>query len=184
VQRGSRRNADERRVKSAGVLDRTIAAAAAGFIAILAIAAYWDRSIVWLHTFQSLMYFATIFLVLRHKRAGYFLGFSIAAFWNYCQFFVTGFLRSGLEQGSMLLHTGALPRPDQFISVPAVILHFAMIVCCVAAYLGLKRKSATDLVWLIVIFAASTAYFAGDMALTQPRYLTMFPRALHPSLKV
>lgn len=171
-------------MKSADALDRTIAAAAAGFIAILAISAYQDRTIVWLHTFQSLLYFATILLVLRHERAGYFLGFSIATFWNYCQFFVTGFLRSGLEQVSILLHTGTLPRPDQFISVPAVILHFVMIISCVAAYLSLKRKSATDLIWLTVIFAASTAYFAGDMALTQPRYLIMFPRALHPSLKV
>src|ERR1700749_2127825 len=94
-------------LESASTLDRTIAAAAAGFIAILAISAYWDHSIVWLHTFQSLMYVATIVLVLRHQRAGYFLGFSIAAFWNYCQFFVTSFLHAGLEQTSILFHTGA-----------------------------------------------------------------------------
>jgi hypothetical protein len=169
-------------MRKATFLDKTIAAASLGFIAVLAVSAYWDTSIVWLHVLQSLMYVATIVLVLRHNRWGYFLGFSIAAFWNYAQFFVTSFLRAGLQQLSILVHTGTLPRPDLFISVPAVAFHFVMIVCCALAYPALSGKRLSDIWRFLFTFAASTAYFAAIMALAQPRYLGMFPRMLHPEL--
>ena len=128
------------------------------------------------------MYVATIALVLQHNRWGYFLGFSIAAFWNYAQFFVTSFLRAGLQQLSILVHTGGLPRPDLFISVPAVAFHFVMIVCCAFAYAAHSNKRLSDIWRFLFTFAASTTYFAAIMALAQPRYLGMFPRMLHPQL--
>jgi len=165
-------------------LDKVITAAATGFIVVLALAAWWDSTIIWLHVLQALMYVATIVLVLRHDRWGYFLGFSIAAFWNYANFFVTSFFRAGLEQVSILIHTGALPRPDLFISVPAVTFHFIMIVDCAVAYLRLRAKPASDVLRFAIAFFGSIAFFVADMTLTQPRYLAIFPRLLHPQLHI
>jgi ABC-type lipoprotein release transport system permease subunit len=130
------------------------------------------------------MYVATIVLVLRHNLWGYLLGISIASFWNYANLFVTSFFRAGLQQLSILLHTGTLPRPDLFISVPAVAFHFVMIVCCLAAWLRLSRKEPADALRFAIVFLGSTAYFAVAMMLTQPRYLSIFPRLLHPELHV
>lgn len=171
-------------MKDADGFDWAIVVGALGFIAILAISAYWDRTIVWLHTFQALGYVATITLVLRHNRWGYFLGFSFAAFWNYVQFFVISFFRDGLEQLWYLVHTGTLPHPDIFVSVPAVFFHFVMIVFCVWAYLRQTPKPASDAIRFAATFAGSLAYFAADMALTQPRYLPIFARLLYPHLQI
>lgn len=165
-------------------LDRVIAAGACGFIVILALSAYWDRTIIWLHFLQALGYVAVIVLVMRHNKWGYFLGFSFAAFWNYVNLFVTSFFRAGLEQAWYIFHTGTLPRPDLFISVPAVFVHFVMIFGGIVAYLRLREKSVGDAVRFIIAFAGSIAYFAADMALTQPRYLPIFARLFHPQLHI
>jgi hypothetical protein len=51
-------------------LDGAIIAAAIGFIAILALSAVFDHTIIWLHVFQALMYVVVIALVLRRDRLG------------------------------------------------------------------------------------------------------------------
>jgi hypothetical protein len=65
-----------------------------------------------------------------------------------------------------------------------VAFHFAMIVCGVAAWLRLSRKEPADALRFAIVFLGSTAYFAVAMMLTQPRYLSIFPRLLHPELHV
>ena len=126
------------------------------------------------------MYGTVIWLSLAKSRWGYFLGISVAAFWNYTNLFVTTFFRNGLASVETLIATGKLTRPDQMIAFFAVMLHFALIAACVWAYLRLPKKSAGDLLRLAFVAAASTAYFAADIALCQPRYLPLFPHLLHP----
>ncbi len=165
-------------------LNKTIVGAAVAFIAILALSALYDHSIIWLHLLQALLYVTTIALVLRSSRWGYFLGFSIAALWNYVNLFVTHFFANGLQQLSIAVHTGGMPRPDSFIAVLAVLAHFVMIVCCVWAYARIADKKASDVAGLALTFVTSTAFFAGAIALAQPRYLPILARMLHPELHI
>ena len=48
------------------------------FILMLALSAYWEPGIRWLHFFQAWMYIATIVLGSRKRLWGYFIGFSAA----------------------------------------------------------------------------------------------------------
>jgi hypothetical protein len=151
-----------------------------GFIAILVLSAVFDRTIVWLHIFQAVMYIVAIALVAVRSRWGYALGFSIAAFWNYVNLFVTSFLRNGLDALARLLATGHLSRLDQLIAVAAVGFHFMMIGGAVTALCLRPRSTASDVVRILITLIASVAYFAAIIAAFQPRYFELFPRLLHP----
>jgi hypothetical protein len=152
------------------------------FIAVLFLSAYWEADIRWLHFFQAWMYFATIALVWKGNRWGYFIGMGAAGFWNYATLFVNNFLQSGLAQASILLKTGHLPHPDLFIAVPGWLGNLAVMVGCLLAYIALKDKKWSDLPRFLLAFAGTTGFFAVIMALFQPRYLGLFPRLLHPHL--
>ena len=162
------------------VLDGAVVTGAVGFIAILALSAAFDHSIIWLHVFQSLMYVAVIGLVLRRNRWGYILGVGIAALWNYINLFVTNFFVSGLHALQSLIATGKLTHPDQLVAVAAVAFHFLMIAACLVRIVQTSRKPGQDLVALAAAACASTAYFWVIVYACQPRYLPLFPRMLHP----
>lgn len=70
------------------------------FIVVLAISALWEADIRWLHFFQAWMYIATIVLVVRMNRWGYFIGASAAGLWAYANIFATTFFFNGLQQMS------------------------------------------------------------------------------------
>jgi hypothetical protein len=152
------------------------------FILVLAISAFWEPDIRWLHFFQAWMYVATILLALRRNRWGYFIGVSASGLWNYANIFATTFFFNGLQQLSRWGNTRHLERPDLLIAVPAWFSNLLVIVGCLWAYSGLPTKSLRDVSRFVVSFAFSTGFFALDMALFQPRYLALFPRMLHPHL--
>ncbi|MGB8475739.1 MAG: hypothetical protein WCE61_16795 [Candidatus Acidiferrum sp.] len=152
------------------------------FIVVLAVSAVWEPDIRWLHFFQAWMYIATIALSLRHNRWGYFIGISAAGLWNYANLFVTTFFANGLAELSRWIYTGRLARPDLLIAVPAWSSNLLVIVGCVWAYFRLTPRKSMDLARLLLAFSLTTAFFAADMALFQPRYLGLFPRMLHPHL--
>lgn len=150
------------------------------FIAVLALSAVWDPTIRWLHFFQAWMYLATIVLAMRRSRWGYFIGISVAAFWDYINLFVTTFFRNGLEQLAHYVKTGHLNRPDLLIAVPAWLANAAVIAGCVWAYGRVRPKGLADTQRLLLAFAATFAFFALDIAVCQPRYLGLFPHLIHP----
>ncbi|HKW88195.1 MAG TPA: hypothetical protein VJN21_05510 [Candidatus Acidoferrales bacterium] len=152
------------------------------FIIVLFVSAYWEADIRWLHFFQTWMYIATIALSLRGNRWGYFIGISAAGFWDYTNLFVTTFFAAGLQQTSIWFHTGHLPRPDLFIAVPAWLSNLLVVLGCLWSYSRHLAKSRADLARFVITFIFTTAFFAGAMALFQPRYLGLFPRLLHPHL--
>lgn len=154
------------------------------FIAVLFVSAWWEADIRWLYFFQAWLYIATILLSLRGNRWGYFIGISTAGFWDYANIFVTNFFAAGLQQLSIWIHTGHLPHPDLFIAVPAWTSNLLIIVGCLGAYARRPAKSLGDVGRFVIASALSTAYFAADMALFQPRYLRLFPRLLHPHLHI
>jgi hypothetical protein len=160
----------------------TVALGAAVFIGVLFISAYWEADIRWLHFFQTWMYLATIILVWKGSRWGYFIGVGAAVLWNYMTLFVNAFLKQGLNQASLLVHTGHLPRPDLFISVPGWLGNLMVIVGCVLAYGWTPDKRPSDILKFALVLAGTTSFFALIVALFQPRYLGLFPGLLHPHL--
>src|SRR2546430_351400 len=61
--------------------DVAAAICAAAFVVVLAVSAYWDRSIRVLHVFESLPYIAAAILCLRRSKVGYALGAASGASW-------------------------------------------------------------------------------------------------------
>jgi hypothetical protein len=166
----------------AGAPEWLIVTGASFFILVLAISAYWEADIRWLHFFQAWMYVAAILLTFRFNRWGYFIGLSAAGLWDYMNIFATTFTFNGLQQLFDWIHTGHLARPDLLIAVPAWLSNFLVVIGCVRAYWRLPRKSAADLAKFPIAFLLTTGFFALDMAVFQPRYLGIFPGLLHPRL--
>ena len=152
------------------------------FIVVLAVSAFWEADIRWLHFFQACMYIATIVLSVRRNRWGYLIGISAAGLWAYANLFVTTFFVSGLHWLAQWMMTGQLAHPDQIIAVPAWLSNVLVVIGCAWAYSRLPAKSIADAGKLLLAFAVTSGFFALDMALFQPRYLTIFPRLLHPHL--
>lgn len=150
------------------------------FIVVLAVSAWWEADIRWLHFFQSWMYLAAIGLSLRRSRWGYFIGIAAAGLWDYGSLFVNTFFLSGLHETAHWLHTGHLQRPDQFIAVPAWTANLLVVIGCLWGYARLKSKSPRDLAAFVMTFVLTSGYFALDMAICQPRYLPFFRGLLHP----
>jgi|SRR5215475_3227075 len=150
------------------------------FIFILALSAFFEPDIRWLHFFQAWMYTATIVLSFRRNRWGYFIGIAAAGLWDYANIFATTFFFNGMHELSQWIRTGHLARPDQLIAVPAWFSNLFVVVGCVWAYSRLPEKKLSDASRFIVAFILTTGFFALDMALFQPRYLSLFGRLLHP----
>lgn len=159
-----------------------ILAGSCGFIAVLALSAYFERDIRWLHFFQAWMYVATIILALRHDRWGYFIGISAAGLWDYANVFATTFAYNGLQQITTWFHTGRLERPDLAIAVPAWLSNLLVVIGCLWAYSRLQSRSAADVARWLIAFALTTAFFVVIIAVFQPRYLPLFRAMLHPHL--
>jgi hypothetical protein len=153
-----------------------------GFILVLAISAFFEPGIRWLHFFQAWMYISTMALAFRRNRWGLFIGISAAGLWDYANIFATTFFFNGLQQVAQWAHTGHLNRPDLLIAVPAWFSNLFVVVGCLWAYFRLPTKSLRDAGAFVMTFVLTTGFFALDMALFQPRYLALFPRMLHPHL--
>ncbi len=150
------------------------------FILVLALAAVFEADIRWLHFFQAWMYVVTIALSLRGNRWGYFIGIAAAGLWDYTNLFVTNFLSSGLQQVSIWVHTGHISRPDQLIAVAAWCSNLLVVIGCAWGYTRRCQKRRSDVARMLIAIALTMGWFAADMALFQPRYLSIFPRLLHP----
>jgi hypothetical protein len=152
------------------------------FIIVLAVSAFWEADIRWLHFFQAWMYVAAIALSARRNRWGYFIGLSAAGLWAYANLFVTNFFVSGLHWLGQWVATGHLAHADQIIAVLAWFSNVLVVIGSVWGYSRLPAKSFADAGKVVLTFAITSGFFALAMALFQPRYLGIFPRMLHPHL--
>lgn len=165
-----------------GIPEWLIVIGASIFILILGISAFWEADIRWLHFFQAWMYLATMVLSLRRNKWGCFIGLSAAGLWDYANIFATTFFLNGMHELTQWIRTGHLNQPDQLIAVPAWFSNLLIILGCLWAYSQHQRKTLSDAGRFLIVFILTTAFFALDMALFQPRYLEIFPRMLHPHL--
>ncbi|MDR3698656.1 MAG: hypothetical protein P4L56_03415 [Candidatus Sulfopaludibacter sp.] len=119
-----------------------------------------------------------ILLTRRRNAWGFGAGFTIAAFWNYTNLFVTIFIKAGLHQFSILLGTGHLHRPDLLIAVVAAAGHFLMMVACLAGFLcgrpDVRRWGQFASGGMLAV-----GYFALIILTTGPQYIGLLKRVFH-----
>jgi hypothetical protein len=128
-------------------LDIAIVALSIVFIIILLVSGYFERDVLVLHLFQSLIYVTIIILSLKHNKWGYGIAISIAAFWNTFNIF-SGFFRAGINQWEIFLSTGGVTNPVNLVAPPAGLDHLALIVCSAWAYARLPNKKIGD-IWVL-----------------------------------
>ncbi len=158
-----------------GWINASILAGAGFFIFALFLSAVFDPAIRVLHTLQAFIYVAVIVLTRKNIAWGFGAGCVIGAFWNYVNLFVTTFVKAGLEQTSILLQTGKMPRPDLLIAVVAAGGHFVLIIACLAGFLRTRPKARQ---W-VEFWAGGTlavGYFVGIVITTGPQYIGLLRR--------
>jgi hypothetical protein len=155
-------------------IDALAAGCAVAFIVILAIAAYWDRTIRVLHAFESLPYIVAAALSLRQRKFGYMLGAASGAFWLWMAGTLTSFVRNGFERAAMLLRTGHVDRPDVLIAAPAALATGGLVLFSLWGYSRTRNKSWSDLGLLAVATGAVGGFFMAIFAGFAPQYLGMF----------
>lgn len=155
-------------------LEALAAACAAGFVCILAIAAYWDPTIRVLHTAEAIPYVLAGVLCLRRRTLGYALAVASGLFWLWMGAFLTTFVRNGFERLAILARTGHVDRPDVLIAAPAAVFTAGLALCAAAAYVHHSTKRPRDVAILLGSLGAVAAFFFAIFALFAPRYLSMF----------
>jgi hypothetical protein len=153
------------------------------FVIVLAVSAYFEADIRWLHFFQAFMYLIPMALATRSNKWALFIGLSAAGLWDYANLFATTFFINGLQQLAAAVHTGKLARPDLAIAVPAWLGNLLVVIGCLWVYFRLDDRRWSDLARFLLTFALTTGYFALDMWLFQPRYLPLFRSMIHPHLQ-
>lgn len=158
--------------------NRAIAVCSIGFVVVLAVAAYWDRTIRILHFFESLPYLIAAVLCMRNRKSGYILAFAAGAFWLWIAGTLTTFVRNGFERLVLLVTTGHLDRPDILIAVPAALCTAGLMVFGLWSYCRFPDKKWRDLGAFLLALALVAGWFVGIFALFAPRYLGMFRRLM------
>src|SRR5215471_5319462 len=83
----------------------------AGFIGVLLLSGYFEREVLRLHLFQSLIYIAVAWLSRRHSKWGYAIGVAMASEWNAYNLFVSNFIHAGFQQLQLLIYRGRMTHP-------------------------------------------------------------------------
>ena len=143
---------------------------------VLAIAAYWDRSIRILHLFEAVPYGVAAVLCLRQSKLGYAVGFVSGVFWLWMGAFLTTFVWNGFQRVEMLIRTGSVDRPDVLIAAPAAIATASLALASAIGYARLPDKRWRDLIVIASAVAIVPAYFLAIFAAFTPQYLQMFRR--------
>lgn len=149
---------------------------AAAFVVVLAISAYWDRSIAVLHVLEAVPFAAAAMLSLRRSTIGYALGAASGAFWLWIAGTQTTFIHNGFALAGRLLTTGRAERWD-VIAAPAAIATGGLVVFSLWAYLRAADRRPADLATFAAAAALVVAWFTASFAVAGPRYLPLIQRA-------
>jgi hypothetical protein len=144
------------------------------FISVLAVAAYWDRTIRILHVFESLPYLLAAVLCLRQSKLGYALGMVSGAFWLWMAGFLTTFVRNGFERLDILVRSGSIDRPDILIAVPAAVATAGLVLFSGVGYARLRNKSWRDVMPFAAAIVSVPFFFVAIFAAFAPQYLAIF----------
>jgi hypothetical protein len=166
----------ERRDNRAPIIGQLIAASAALFVAILALAAYWDRSIRVLHVFEALPYLVAAALGFRGRKVGYAVGVASGLFWLFQAGYLVTFVRSGFEVLAASLRSGRIVRPDVLIAVPAALGTAGLVVFSAIGYAARRDKSWRDGGIFAAAFVIVSAFFVAIFAAFAPQFLVPLQR--------
>lgn len=160
--------------RSGGLVNGLAALCAVGFIGVLGLSAYWDRTIRVLHLFEALPYALAAGLCLGGRKSGYALGVAAGGFWLYVAGTLTTFVRNGFERLSLLLRTGQLDRPDVLIAAPAAMLTGGLVLFSFWGYVRLRDKAWRDVGLFVAATVVVICFFLAIFAAFAPRYLAIF----------
>ena len=165
-----------RRMENSAASDRLVGYLLVGsstlFIAILALAAYWDPTIRVLHVFEAVPCALAASFGWRRNKIGYALGVASGVFWLWLAGWLVTFVRNGFEVLALSLRTGRIVRPDVLIAVPAAVGTAGLVVFSLVGYLRLTNKSRRDLALFSAVFLAIAGFFVGIFAAFAPQFLT------------
>lgn len=147
-----------------------ITAGSAFFILALGVSAIFVPELRWLHIAQACVYLVAVFLSIRQQPWGYYIGASVAGFWNVVAMFGSPLF------GEMF----AQLRPDLVLQGLAWLANLAVVVGSVIGYRRLAVRSPRDLGRFAVAFAVTTGFLIGATALLAPSYLSHLAGVLHP----
>jgi hypothetical protein len=149
-----------------------IVVSSALFVAVLALAAYWDPTIRVLHTFEAAPYVLAAVLAVRRSKLGYALGIASGAFWLWLAGWLVTFVRNGFDMLAVLLRTGRMVRPDILIAVPAAAGAAGLVVFSLVGYFRLRDKSWRDVGMFGAAFVVVAVFFVAIFTAFAPRFLT------------
>ena len=149
--------------------DLAAAVCAAAFVIVLAVSAYWDRSIRILHAVEALPYIVAAILVLRQNKFGYALGTVSGVFWLFMAAFRTTFVRNGFER----LLANDWSRPDLLIAVPAALATGGLALFSIVGYARQPKRSRDALLFAAALVLVPL-FFVAIFAAFAPRFLGMF----------
>lgn len=142
-----------------------------GFIAVLLAAGYFERDVLLLHLFQSLIYVAVAALSRRRSKFGYGMGIAISAEWNAYNLFASGFIAAGFRQVALLFREGRISKPVHLLGALGGLDHFALIACLVWAYARLPTKRFRDVFIFFASATVVTTYFLAIIAVLWPQFI-------------
>src|SRR5438105_152873 len=140
------------------------------FIAILALAAFWDPTIRVLHVCEALLYGAVALLCVRETKIGYALGVASGAFWLWMAWGLTTFVTNGFQVLAVSLRTHQLRRPDILIALPAWAAMLVLVGLSIWGYSRLRRKRQSDIGMFALAFLAVAGFYLAIFAAFTPRY--------------
>ena len=146
------------------------------FIGVLLESGYFEREVLVLHLFQSLIYVAVITFALRGSKWGYGIGLSIAAIWNLYNTFSGFVFDAGFREWSRFLSSGRISNPVTFVAPIAWFDHLLLAIAILWAYLAQVKKRLSDLLVLAASFLVTALYFFGIIALLWPQFIRQMQR--------
>ena len=141
------------------------------FIVALVASAVFLPELRALHATQAAMYVAAIVLSVQARRWGYFIGTSLAAFWNLLAMFGSPLF------AELIAEPG---RPDLILQALAWLGNLAVVVGSIVGYRRLSIKSPRDAGRFALAFLTTTALLVGATALLAPTYVSHLTGVLHP----
>ena len=138
---------------------------------MLAVSAVFIPEIRWLHVAQAAVYVIAVFLSIRQRPWGYFVGASAGLFWG-----VVGMFGSPLFAELIAQPT----RPDLVMQALAWLANLAVVVGSVLGYQRLASRSPGDVGRFVLAFAATTVFLVGATAILAPSYVSHPAGILHP----
>lgn len=159
------------------VVEWAIAIWAGIFVLVLAIAAYWDKSIRVLHLFEAVPYLAAAALAGRRNKFGYALGAAGGAVWLAVAGRGSTFIENGFQVFARTIQQGHVVRPDILIAVPAALSTAGLLCASAIGYFKLRDRKWIDSALFVAAVVAVAGYYYVIFAALTPQFLVPFRRA-------